>query len=354
MTMEKNNAHLSRHKHGKLFDLVLEICNYITSIESINDIEGIISAFVSKISETFNVGKVSCMLLDEATGELYIQAAIGLSPEAQDIRVKLGESFVGKVAKEGEPFLVDDIRTQFPELSEERLARYLTYSFLIVPLKIRDKVVGVLSLTDKKDSSTFTQDDLRTINFISQHLGLYIDNIRLVDKNKKLSVSDPLTNLFNHRYFQDQLSEEIYRSERYGRSLSLLMIDIDGFSVYNQTYGYPAGDIALQQIAKIINDNIRQVDAASRFGPEEFAVILPETRLKESLATAERIREKISFAVFTDDSQRKSALTMAKLTVSIGVTEHKIGLSKEELLQRLNNALVEAKKKGKNCVFAIK
>ncbi|MBU1928563.1 MAG: sensor domain-containing diguanylate cyclase [Candidatus Omnitrophota bacterium] len=350
MAKEKINNSLISNEH--IFDLVLEICNYIESINSVTDIDGIIAAFVKKIGELFNINRVSCMLIDETRGELYLKAALGLDPSLAKASIKLGESFAGRVAKEGVPFLVKNVREEFPELGEQRLSRYLTSSFLIVPLKTRNKVVGVLSLTDKKNKYSFSENDLKTINFISQHLALYIENIRLSDRNKSLSRTDPLTNLANHRYFHEQLQEEIYRAERYSRPLAILMIDIDNFSNYNQIHGYAGGDSVLQQVGMIIKDSRRLVDFVSRYGPEEFAIILPETKRKEAVFTAERIREKVAASVFTDDSQRKSPLGLERLTVSIGVVEHKIGITSEELIQRLLLVLKEAKQKGKNCVCA--
>ncbi len=349
--MAKDKTNNSLISNERIFNLVLEICSYIESIDSVTDIDGIISAFVKKIAELFKINRVSCMLIDETKGQLYLKAALGLDPSVAKIAIKLGDSFAGKVAKEGVPFLVKNVREEFPELGEERLSRYLTNSFIIVPLKTRDRVVGVLSLTEKKDN-VFSEYDLRTISFISQHLALYIENIRLSDRNKSLSNTDPLTNLANHRYFQEQLQEEIYRAERYTRPLAVLIIDIDNFSNYNLVHGYPSGDSVLQQVGRIIKENRRLADFVSRYGPEEFAIILPETRLKEAIFTAEKIREKVSTSVFTDGSQKKSPLGMERLTISIGVVEHKVGLTGEELIQRLLLALKEAKQKGKNCVCA--
>lgn len=352
--MAKDKTNNSLISHERIFDLVLEICGYIESIDSAADIAGIISAFVKKIAELFKINRVSCMLIDEAKGELYLKATLGMDPSVEKIAIKLGDPFAGKVAKEGKPFLVKNVREEYPELGEERLSRYLSNSFIIVPLKTRDRVIGVLSLTEKKDKFVFSEEDLRTINFIGQHLALYIENVRLSERNKSLSKTDPLTDLANHRYFQEQLQEEIYRAERYARPLAILMVDIDNFSNYNQAHGYPAGDSVLQQVGRIIRESRRLADFISRYGPEEFAVILPETKLKEAIFTAERIRERVFTSVFTNGSQRKSPLGMERLTVSIGVVEHKVGLTSEELIQHLLLALKEAKQKGKNCVCAYK
>ncbi len=333
-------------------DLLSEISQAMDSIVSEDELAVF---FVGKLSELFKAGKVSFMLLDESKGELFIRASQGLRPEIAQVRAKLDDGFSGQVVRKGTPLLVKDIEAEFPlQFSKNRLSRYLTKSFLIVPVKMHNNIIGVVSLTDRKDENTFSDLDLKMLNLVTQYFAWHIENIRLLERNKNLAISDPLTGLYNHRYFHEQLLEEIYRTERYNRALSIIILDIDKFSAYNQEHGYSAGDNVLQQIGKIIKDNTRQIDFASRYGSEEFAIILPETRLKDAIFVGEKIRERIAGAVFTDDAQKRSPLGMSRLTVSVGVAEHRVGLTKEELIQRVQSALSEAKKKGKNRVLAFK
>jgi diguanylate cyclase (GGDEF)-like protein len=319
------------------------------SMGSILYIDKLISYFVNKIAELFRVNRVSFMLLDEAKQELSLQSSRGLDLKGDEIKIKLGEAFGGWVAKDGKPLLVKDVEAEFPELSKNRISRYATKSFIIVPVKIKDEVAGILNITDKKDKGEFSDDDLKIITLVSKYLALYIENLRLLEKNNNLSITDPLTNLFNHRYFQEQLLEEIYRAERYKHPLSLLMLDIDNFRQYNQTQGYSIGDSALKQIAIAIKENTRKVDIACRYGPEEFAIILPEINVKKAFLVAEKLREKIATAVFARD--RESSFEITRLTVSIGVVGYRVGTNKEELIRRVESALVEAKQKGKNRVI---
>lgn len=318
------------------------------SMSSITDIDKLTAFFVNKLAEIFNVQRVSFMLLDEARQELSLKASQGLDFAVDKVKLKLGEAFGGWVAKEGNPLLVKNVEEEFPEISKNRLSRYLTKSFVILPIKVKDDVIGVLSLTDKKDQGVFTEEDLRMLILISRHLALHIENFRLLEKNKELVTLDPLTNLFNHRHFHEQVLEEIYRAQRYKHHLSLIMLDIDNFSDYNQNYGYSAGDSALKQIGTIIKENTRKVDMVSRYGPEEFVIILPEIKLKQAILVAEKLREKIAGAIFAKD--RESSFEMARLTVSVGVAGYRVGMSKEELIQHLETALSEAKQKGKNRV----
>jgi diguanylate cyclase (GGDEF)-like protein len=343
MPREEN---LQEYKH--FFEVFSEIC---AGIISLVDLDKLTAFFVNKITRIFNVNKVSLMLLDEAKSELFIKEARGLNPEAGQVRVKLGELFCGRVAKEGRALVVRDVEAEFPALSRDRATRYTSKSFMITPLQVRGGTIGVLSLTDKKEEGVFTEIDLNMLKLLSNYLALHIENIKLLNRVKGISILDPLTNLFNHRYFHEQLFEEIYRAERYKHPLSLIMLDIDNFSDYNRDHGYSAGDLVLKQIGKMVQANTRQADVVSHYGPEEFMIILPETKLKEASIVGEKIREKISEAIFVED--RKSALGMAKVTVSVGVAEHRVGLSKEELIRHTSSALSEAKQKGKNrlCVF---
>ena len=335
----------STNEYKRFWDLLVEAD---TAMSSIIDIDKLIAFVVNKLAEIFRASRVSFMLLDEARGELSVKASRGLDPAASEAKLKLGEAFGGWVAKEGESLLVKNVEVEYPELSKDRLSRYASKSFVIVPIKIEGEVVGVLNLTDKKEQGTFTEEDLKMLTLIGRHLALHIENIRLLEKNKNLVTLDSLTNLFNHRYFQEQLLEEIYRAERYRHPLGLIMLDIDNFKNYNETNGYPAGDSALRQVAVILKDNTRKADITSRYGPEEFMLILPEVKLKAAILVAEKLREKVSDAVFARD--RASSFEITRLTVSVGVVAYRVGMNKEELIQHAEAALSEAKQQGKNKV----
>jgi len=341
---------MEKHNHqGRILDLFSDAS---IKMSSILNIDQLIAFFVNKMAEIFKAERVSFMLLDHTKQELSLKSSYGSDYPADSPRIKLGEMFGGWVAKQGEPLLVKDVESEFPNLPKDRLLRYQSKSFVIVPIKLKEGVIGILSLTDRKDLRIFSEDDLKVVEVFCRYLALHIENIKLLEKNAVLLTVDILTGLFNHRYFQEQLIEEIYRAERYRHPLSLLMLDIDKFSRYNQAYGYSAGDSALKQIGRIIKENTRRVDLSARYGPEEFMVILPDTRLKQAIFVGEKIKEAIGYSVFAED--RTSSLGMARLTVSVGVVEHKIGLSKEELIQRVLSALLEAKQKGRNCVCVFK
>jgi diguanylate cyclase (GGDEF)-like protein len=162
---------------------------------------------------------------------------------------------------------------------------------------------------------------------------------------RSLSRTDSLTGVNNRRRFLDLLGEEVERSARYGRPLSLLMIDIDHFKGVNDERGHAAGDEALRSVTgAVARSGLRAVDFLGRLGGEEFAVALPETRCSEAMCVAERIRGKVEETVVPFDG------IGFRVTVSVGVTEHEGGEQPDRLLQRADEALYDAKRSGRNRV----
>jgi len=170
------------------------------------------------------------------------------------------------------------------------------------------------------------------------------------ERLRDLAFKDGLTGLYNHRYFQELMDREIHRSTRYNRPISLIMIDIDHFKQINDTFGHQRGDQVLKQIGRIITNTIRTSDIASRYGGEEFAVVLPETELKGAAVLAERIRKNIESCPFDLNG------TKTKITVSIGATTYLPGkkkIKKSKIIDAADRALYNSKEKGRNRVSII-
>lgn len=167
---------------------------------------------------------------------------------------------------------------------------------------------------------------------------------------KRLVITDDLTGLFNQRYFYIQLVKEIERAKRHNRPLSILLIDIDMFKDFNDKYGHLEGDYVLKKIGEILMKNVREIDMAFRFGGEEFAVLLPDTKHEDTIIVAERIRKAVAanvFYPFTLDGQPD----IVSKTVSIGVTEFHVEDNIKSFLKRVDNAMYQAKKSGRNMVI---
>lgn len=168
----------------------------------------------------------------------------------------------------------------------------------------------------------------------------------MLNRLKRMAVTDPLTRLFNLRYFYNQLEKEIDRFNRYNRPLSLMLLDIDNFKIFNDTYGHLEGDRILVNLGKVIRECLRAMDSGYRFGGEEFTVILPETTVNEGIVVAERIQRAMRDASFSPPSAPEPVIT----TLSIGLTEYESGEPLKEFVRRADRAMYLSKARGKDLI----
>jgi len=164
---------------------------------------------------------------------------------------------------------------------------------------------------------------------------------QMLERLQELAITDDLTKLYNSRHFYSQLDNEINRFKRYQRSLSLLLIDVDHFKEFNDTYGHLEGDKILHKIARLITSCLRTMDTAYRYGGEEFTVILPETTCDAAMAVSERINEVVKNDLFIENDKKD-------MSVSIGVTEYLPGELVSEFVRRADKAMYMAKEGGRN------
>jgi diguanylate cyclase (GGDEF)-like protein len=222
--------------------------------------------------------------------------------------------------------------------------RYKTSSFISYPIVIGDRPIGVLNFTDKAGGDTFDDRDLELLRAIGPQIAVAIDRLDLKQKAgefEQLSVTDPLTGLLNRRYLDERVAEEIARSKRYGSATSLMMIDVDDFKAYNDTFGHPAGDAALKVVGDVLKDTLRSADVAARYGGEEFAVLLPQTTRDEAAQIGERLRLRIEAARFPERS----------VTISVGIADQTAEtMAPEDLISKADMALYKAKRMGRNNV----
>ncbi|MCK9573593.1 MAG: GGDEF domain-containing protein [Candidatus Omnitrophica bacterium] len=197
------------------------------------------------------------------------------------------------------------------------------------------------SLYVKTDSKKIIghQDLLRKL------LELCIERINLYDRFQQLSIYDTLTETYNRRYLVMRFIEEFERAQKFSLKLSFIMIDVDNFKKINDTYGHLVGDAVLKEIAKIIKQNIREIDSLARFGGEEFSLILPETDKMSAIVVGERIRSKVSQQIIKAFDETLSA------TISAGVSSFPQNtLYSDVLMETADKALYQAKISGRNKV----
>ena len=212
-----------------------------------------------------------------------------------------------------------------------------SHGAVIVPVMARDKVVGGLCLLTPADFVGLDTNKKILLSTIGSQIGIAMENARLYEKTRFLSLYDPLTNVANRRLMVSGMEKYFFLAKRYGKDFSIIMLDIDNFKIYNDTHGHGAGDTMLALVARVLLDDIRDADGVARYGGEEFLVMLPETCLEDALVTAERLRMQIA--------------DQTGVTVSLGVAVYKEYMTKkEQLINAADEALYQAKKNGKNRV----
>ncbi len=223
-------------------------------------------------------------------------------------------------------------------------------SVICIPLKVHGGVVGILYLDDFVPRR-FDPEKLQLLVVLGSVAALAVYNAKLHTRTRLLAITDALTGLHNHRYFQEMFEQELERAKRYEKPLSLVLLDVDDFKKFNDVYGHADGDRILATIGKIITKTLRRVDFAFRYGGEEFVVLLPETRLESALQVAERLRERIE----TETATVLPRKIDRGVTVSVGAVFYPgDGTTREELFDAVDRLLYRAKETGKNRVYFTK
>jgi diguanylate cyclase (GGDEF)-like protein len=219
--------------------------------------------------------------------------------------------------------------------------------FVLVPLKAKDKVNGIIVADNFITKKPISKDDLRMLIMLANQAGLAIENSQLYEKTVMQAHLDYLTGLWNHGYFQFILQEELERAKITQKPLCLVMLDIDDFKIYNDALGHQTGDEILKELATLLKNQSRKMDFVCRYGGEEFTIVLPEIEKKEARFIAERLR----IDVERKDFAHKEILPQKKLTVSMGIASFpENGSTPSEVIAASDKMLYQAKNKGKNSV----
>ncbi|GAA4695578.1 diguanylate cyclase [Phytohabitans rumicis] len=286
------------------------------------------------------------LLLDPATGTLVAQSTEGL--DEPDPRVPLGSGLLGTVAATGEP-LRGRVDRDGPALAdgEPPCRTYVAVPFA-GPAPIGDveaPALGVLALYDRLGSDEFDDADLVTLRTFAGQAAVAVDNVRVHEEAQRLSLTDPLTGLWNYRYLKESVRREVERASRFGRMLAVLALDLDRFKEVNDTHGHGAGDAVLVEFARRVRAEVREVDLAFRQGGEEFVVLLPETDARGGMIVAQRLGAALRGTPIPIGPDGESM----PVTVSIGIAvypDH--GVTGQQVLDAADDALYAAKAAGRD------
>ncbi|MCX8118290.1 MAG: diguanylate cyclase [Desulfobacterota bacterium] len=222
-------------------------------------------------------------------------------------------------------------------------------SYLILPLSIENEIIGMISLNSEQPNA-FDAQDLQFFSVIGYQMAATLKHFQRFSSVKSMAVYDTLTSLYNRRYFDERLVVETQKAFYGGSALSLVMVDIDHFKRINDTFGHTEGDKVLKEIALLLKASVRKKDTVSRYGGEEFVLILPDAGLEEAVAISERIRRLVEQTLF-DVGKAK-----IHVTVSLGIANspsHR-ARTKEDLVRMADQALYDAKRGGRNrvCIYS--
>ncbi len=288
--------------------------------------------------------EISCVyLFNREDWTLRLRASQGRSEDAFRMVVPISETILGHTFREGV--------TQQERIDPEGpdAAWFVGHggiaSQAAVPLRAGDSVFGVIVVA----CSTLRElgpAEMERFQVLGNQSSLSLQNSLLHEELERMSVTDRLTELYNHGYFKQRLEEEFKRSARFAHPMALIMIDIDDFKIFNDTYGHLRGDEVLRAVSGIIRCNLREMDIAARYGGEEFVVVLPETDLDGADLVAERIRSEVEQRLFENGDG-----TRAGCTVSVGTSAFpRNAESALKLLEAADAAMYRGKHAGKNRV----
>ncbi len=301
----------------------------------------------------------NCAILEASGEHLVFKASSEEFPrELIGLRIPFGEGITGRCAREKRTINIGDVRRDSGYI---RSGIAEIRSEIACPLISEGELLGVLTVESQTENA-FDDDDVRLLSILALQVAAGMRNAKMYTEIESLAITDPLTGLYNYRYFYQRLASEVARSQRYRHPLSVILIDLDDFKSVNDRYGHLAGDRVLREAAQAVRRNIRrydepvvmkgEVDIVSRYGGEEFIVIMPDTPLEGALVCAERLRGIVEKTVGAGAGLPYEQGAPRRITGSFGVAAFETGESLEDMVRRADQAMYRAKEEGKNRVAA--
>jgi diguanylate cyclase (GGDEF)-like protein/putative nucleotidyltransferase with HDIG domain len=339
-SMEKEYS----HKRLKEKDEEITLINKLTAIvASSMSTEKIFEGFAEELKKVVDIEWATIALIDgNELWFLVLSSTVGSAWQPGE-KIPLEGTGTEMACRERQAVYEPDLKRRHRFWTGESHVQKGIRSIVYLPLIVTDHSIGCLILASRKPNA-YSRRQVELLKKVASQIAAPIENAQLYVRLEEKSRSDELTGLFNRRYFEERLKEEVSRHSRYGDVFSIFMLDLDNFKVYNDTYGHPAGDTLLSQTGKFIKSSLRNVDQSFRYGGDEFMVILPRTVKDDAYVVAERVRKQIA-----EDTAKKAIA----ITCSIGLASYPAdGAVASELVDAADNALYYAKRAGGNQIFS--
>jgi diguanylate cyclase (GGDEF)-like protein len=339
--LEETKAHLQ----AKIQDL-RTIYEVSTAIAGTLDAEEIFRILPERVMRTLGLNDFCILIYDPDRRMLVCRTGAERSAIlAGEFQIAPGDGVSGRVFETGEPVYIPDVRSS-PEFRYYGGRRMDVRSFMCLPLLSRGKAIGVLNV-NHSEPNAFDAESLATMRVLASYLAIAIENANLFRFVKALAEKDSLTLLYNHGAFHEKLNIELERAARYGRPLSVLMMDLDDFKGVNDAHGHILGDRILLMTAGVLCAHLRKSDIPSRYGGDEFAIILPETDLGAASAIASRIAAGIS-EVRMDTGKGGEISFTASIGYASCLPDSR---DRENILNVADRLMYESKRRGRGGVL---
>jgi diguanylate cyclase (GGDEF)-like protein len=330
-----------RTRHVERERLVYSISNVVRSYV---DIQKVLETTVQEIGATFAVSR--CLLLRpmDGTEQLAVYEYTRGVPSVKELFSSAeGVAFTKTAVNQPAPHdLGDPVSDDQAIYDREFLSKIGTRSGLVVPLRMRERVLGVLLLQDCIEPRAWSIDDISLIGSLADQVSVAIENADLHQEKERQAVTDGLTGMANRRSFNNTFAREFERAKRYGQCLSLILIDLDFLKVINDSFGHQVGDEAIKEIGRMLKQSSRTIDLAARYGGEEFCLLLPNTDVTMAEQSAERLRKVISDVHIEGPGH---------ISASLGVATYPVHADDpDSLFKKADDALYQAKQAGRNLV----
>lgn len=312
------------------------------------DLDTVLETIMAKVAAYFNSADWSLLMVDEASQELYYAVAVGKGCEfVNTLTLASGETVARWILDKGEPLVIPDIDND-PRLHlEPHQKAEGKRSVVCMPIRTGGKVLGIIQVMNI-DMENYSRNQL-LLQTLADYAAIAIENARAVRRIQELSITDDCTGLFNARHLFTVMSEEVHRSERFGYNLALLFLDLDHFKQVNDDHGHLVGSALLAQIGQLLRESLRLVDAAFRYGGDEFAILLPQTSRESALLVARRLMH-----VFHTREWKPAENVSLRLTASIGIAVFPgdAGTPKD-IVQRGDEMMYLVKQSGRNNIAVV-
>jgi len=304
--------------------------------------EEMLAAIATEIHSSLPYDHIGLGVLDYATREVVMQAEAGHSGQGPNRRIKLGEGCVGQVAMSGALQQIDNLAEQAdPALCQPVLPE--AQSLVCLPISYADQLLGVLNVESRK-AHAFREEEVLLLRTLADQVASALHNAFVFQKAQEQAITDGLTGVKTHRFFMEALNGEWRRATRVGRTFSLLLLDLDKFKFVNDYFGHLEGDTVLQRVGRILDQNVRRSDVVSRYGGDEFVVLMPETNAEQAYILGDKLRLWLA---------NDPLLREKKITASVGIATYpQHAGTPQELIQIADASMYLSKHQGGNMIVS--